>query len=167
MRPLFTGQTSQSNRRCEEGRHRAIHGGTLSNRISANAVGRRSSFLRARDFITSVTPLRACRKGDAGAPEGCARRSGLKFAEAVPGPILQPRPSGAQAPPLGAFPGGATWLKLGRKSPLQKMTSAAYTVSRDSVAEVTAECCQARFFLKWDVNRKGYRGKIRSMARTV
>ena len=43
--------------------------------------------------------------------------------------------------------------EIGRKSPLLKMTSAAYGVGRDSVAEATAECCQARFFLKPNVNR--------------
>ncbi|RLE25556.1 MAG: hypothetical protein DRJ61_19100 [Acidobacteria bacterium] len=47
------------------------------------------------------------------------------------------------------------------------MTSAAYGVGRDSVAEATAECCQARFFLKREANREACRGKIRSMARTV
>jgi hypothetical protein len=36
---------------------------------------------------------------------------------------------------------------IGRASPLREMTSAAYTVGRDSVSEVTAEGCQARFFL--------------------
>ncbi len=47
------------------------------------------------------------------------------------------------------------------------MTSAAYIVGRDSVAEVTAEGCQARFFLERNINRRAYRGKIRSMARPV
>ncbi|RLE20654.1 MAG: hypothetical protein DRJ65_17720 [Acidobacteria bacterium] len=57
--------------------------------------------------------------------------------------------------------------EIGRGSPLRKMTSAAFGFGRDSVAEVTAECCQARFFLNLDVNREGCRGKIRSKARTV
>ncbi|RLE29025.1 MAG: hypothetical protein DRJ61_15345, partial [Acidobacteria bacterium] len=47
------------------------------------------------------------------------------------------------------------------------MTSAAYGVGRDSVAKATAECCQARFFLKRNMNREGCRGKIRGMARTI
>jgi len=33
------------------------------------------------------------------------------------------------------------------------MTSAAYGFGRDSVAEATAECCQAQFFLKQGLNR--------------
>ena len=54
------------------------HGGAVGNRVSANAVGRRSSFLRARVDISPDTPLRARRKDDAGAPEGCARRPGME-----------------------------------------------------------------------------------------
>ena len=50
---------------------------------------------------------------------------------------------------------------------LREMTSAAYTVGRDSVAEATAECCQARFFLKRDVHWESCQGKTRSMARTI
>jgi len=48
---------------------------------------------------------------------------------------------------------------IGRVPPLREMTSAAYGISRDSVAEATAVGCQARFFLKLNVNREGYRGK--------
>ena len=124
VRPLFTEQTSQSSRRCEEGRHRATLGERVSNRVSADAVGRRSSFLRGRVLFASHVPLRPRRKGDAGAPGGRARRPGFesagrgffrvrpasapvadaangrglrtRFAEAVPvpEPVLQPRPSG-------------------------------------------------------------------------
>ncbi|RLE26861.1 MAG: hypothetical protein DRJ61_18055 [Acidobacteria bacterium] len=36
---FFIGQTVRSNRRCEECRHLAIHGGRFSNRVSANAEG--------------------------------------------------------------------------------------------------------------------------------
>ncbi len=41
----------------------------------------------------------------------------------------------------------------GEQGPLRDMTSAAYGVGRDSVAEVTAVGCQARFFLWRNMNR--------------
>ncbi len=48
VRPLFTGQNSQLSRRCEEGRHRATLGAAVSNRVSADAVGRRGRFPEGR-----------------------------------------------------------------------------------------------------------------------
>ena len=86
VRPLFTGQNSQPSRRCEEGRHRATHGAAVGNRVSADAVGRRSSFLRARVVIPSDTSLRARRKDDAGAHEGRTRRPGLGISVRELGP---------------------------------------------------------------------------------
>jgi len=48
--------------------------------------------------------------------------------------------------PLGLFPEGQHFSGSGEDRPSGKMTSAAYTAIRDSVAEVTAVGCQARFF---------------------
>ncbi|RKZ66440.1 MAG: hypothetical protein DRQ48_10775 [Gammaproteobacteria bacterium] len=45
------------------------------------------------------------------------------------------------AAPLGAFPGGATWLEPGRRPPLREMTSAACGVGRDSIAHAFAVGC--------------------------
>jgi hypothetical protein len=59
----------------------ATHGDTLSHRVSANAEGRRSSFLRGRFPLQFQKPLRPRGKDDAGAPGGCARRPGLKSSE--------------------------------------------------------------------------------------
>ncbi len=84
---FFTGQPSQLGRRREEGRHLATLGDTVGNRISADAVGRRSSFLRGRFPLPFQTPLRPRGKGDAGAPGGCARRPGLKRWRRVVSPI--------------------------------------------------------------------------------
>ncbi len=50
VRPLFTGQNPQPCRRCEEGRHRAPHGECVSNRVWANAAGRRGLFLKGRSL---------------------------------------------------------------------------------------------------------------------
>ena len=171
------------------------HGGAVGNRVSADAVGRRSFFLRACVAIATDTLLRARRKCDAGAhlrvPEGrgwdaahcrytyrgLRSRTRIRVPSrprnlfSVPG--LRGRLKVAESsttvdrPRSVHFPQGASKQKSGGNRPLREMTSAAYTVGRDSVAEVTAECCQARFFLKRDVNREGCRGKIRSMARTV
>ena len=44
------------------------------------------------------------------------------------------------------FPEGQHFSGSGEDRPSRKMTSVAYTASRDSVAEVTAVGCQARFF---------------------
>ncbi len=50
------------------------------------------------------------------------------------------------APPLGAFPGGAAFPTLVGGPPLREMTSAAYGVSRDSLANSVAEHCQVSAF---------------------
>ncbi len=60
---------------------RATHGGGLSNRISANAVGCRSYFLRGRVPSAPHIQLRPRRKGDAGAPGGSARRPGINVSD--------------------------------------------------------------------------------------
>ena len=64
---------------------RAPLGPALNGRVSANAVGRHSFFLRARVVVASDTSLRARRKDDAGAPEGCAGRPGLGIRVRNPG----------------------------------------------------------------------------------
>ncbi len=65
---FFIGQNSQLFRRRDESRHRATHGGAVGNRVLADAVGRRSSFLRDRVSFAIHTLLRSRRKGDAGVP---------------------------------------------------------------------------------------------------
>ena len=57
VRPLFTGQNPQPRRRCEEGRHRAPHGESVSNRVWANAAGRRGLFLKG----WSLSQFEQCR----------------------------------------------------------------------------------------------------------
>ena len=86
VRPLFTGQNPQSSRRCEEGRHRATHGGAAGNRISADAVGRRSPSLRGRVLVADYASPRPRRDGDAGSPAGRARRPGLESRGRIPRP---------------------------------------------------------------------------------
>ena len=76
--PHLTGQKSQPSRRCEEGRHRATHGGAVGNRVSANAGGRRSLFLRGRVFFAFLAPLRPRGNYDAGPSAGRTRRPGTK-----------------------------------------------------------------------------------------
>ncbi len=64
------------------------------------------------------------------------------------------------------FPEGLGYRNR-ESSPLRKMTSAAYTVGRDSVAEATAVGCQARIFPSQYINLRVHLRKIRSMARPV
>ena len=74
---FFTRQTFKRQRRCEESRHRTIHGDTLSGRVSANGVGRRGPFLEGR------LPFRfekCCPsgKGSSGGAPAHRRRPGLE-----------------------------------------------------------------------------------------
>ncbi len=65
--------------------------------------------------------------------------------------VIHPRPSGAhrgsrrildhRSPPPGAFSGGATLFESEREPPLQKTSSAAYTLGRDLFAEDVAVGC--------------------------
>lgn len=48
------------------------------------------------------------------------------------------------APPLGAFPGRGFVTEIEREPPLREMTSAAYTVGQNSIANAVAERCPVR-----------------------
>ena len=124
---------------------RAPRGAAVSDRVSDNAVGRHSSFLRARVVVASDTSLRAPRKDDAGAPEGCAGRPGLGISVRDRGrgvtdgrglrtpsritdtvTVLGPLSSNpglrarASAPPLGVFPSRGLATEIGRNPPLER-----------------------------------------------
>jgi hypothetical protein len=58
---------------------RAPHGAAAGNRVSANAVGRRSSFLWGRVFFAPCSLLRPRGDDDAGPAAGRARRPGMKI----------------------------------------------------------------------------------------
>ncbi|RLE32397.1 MAG: hypothetical protein DRJ61_09550 [Acidobacteria bacterium] len=61
---------------------------------------------------------------------------------ADPGLVLQPRPSGERKrTPARCISRRGLDTEIGRGSPLRKMTSAAYGVSQDSIASVTAVGC--------------------------
>ncbi len=63
---FFTRQTFRPRHRCEESRHRAIHGESLSNRVSANAVNAEVIFRRGDLLPISVTkPLREMHRAGA------------------------------------------------------------------------------------------------------
>jgi len=76
------------------------------------------------------------------------RKPGESLAQEVSfmvfGPSSIPGLRGRFAPPLGACSGGAWIQKRGRKSPLQKTTSAAYGVGHHSIADVTAVGARCR-----------------------
>ncbi len=78
VRPLFIGQTSQLSHCCEEGRHRATHGGVVSNRVSADAVGRRGHFPQGRCSPDSYSVAL-----EGNAPSGGAKRPRRPGLEAV------------------------------------------------------------------------------------
>jgi len=81
--------------------------------------------------------------------------------DAVPAPGSSPGLRGRlPAPPLGAFPGGATRLKTERGPPLREMTSAAYGISQPSVADGVAERCQPRHLPKRRLWREVFLGKM-------
>ncbi len=75
---FFTGQAPRPTRRCEESRHRAIPGGRLSNRVSANAVGRRGRFPEGRSSSRAekCCPSGKRSSGSVRAPEGRGWHSG-------------------------------------------------------------------------------------------
>ena len=75
-------------------------------------------------------------------PEGVAANDRVR-----PDAVSHPRPSGARkrTPARCIFRRGLV-TEIGRKSPLQKMTSAASGIGRDSVSEALAERCQVSAF---------------------
>jgi len=116
---FFTRQPFRPRRRCEESRHLATPGAAAGNRASANAVGRRSSFLRGRVHFAPCTSLRPRRNGDAGSPAGRARRPGT--VRGCRDAVIQPRPSGAcKHTPARPFPGGASVSASGGSRPSGK-----------------------------------------------
>ena len=78
-------------------------------------------------------------------------RSRTRMSAAVPGLVLSPRPSGAhqglrklndrRSPPLGAFPGGASFQTAGGSRPSGKLPRRPTAFSRDSIAGALSGDC--------------------------
>ena len=67
---FFIGQNSRLIRRSDESRHRATHGESLGNRVSAGAVGRRGRFAHGAEY-SRCRPCRPLSKMHrAGTPQG-------------------------------------------------------------------------------------------------
>ncbi len=122
---FFTGQAPRPRRRCEEGRHRAIHGGTLRDRVMAEAVGRRGLFPQGR-----YAPIHRPAALEGNAPSGDAerrtRRPGMKntrsmclFWHLSSLPLTTTTPSGGRCGRLrcGCWRRACAWPRIGSCAP--------------------------------------------------